>query len=467
MKNTYRVFLGALLTIFISACGGGGDAEGGVSNGSGVTTRPEPYPSYPYQPDITFGTTPNYGASIIDWGLYQSSASVAHDVAVLSDGKYLTTGVVQFGYPEAGRFLFVARYLSNGQLDSSFGINGIVKIRRNTSRGRRILPLPNGQFLVAADDGGEICVIRFNADGSVDSTFADKGWFHYISLKVENPVSLLLDSKQRLLVVADGGTVLRLSYDGVLDPTWATAGVSTTLYKKISEPMSALIQTDGKILVSGRLAAVGSHGFATVTRFNEDGTFDASFGADQDGTVRYSYDNGPIKSVWALFSTMQLDSDGKITAGGMSWLHSYTIGYDVLAKFNPDGSVDTTFGNNGQVVTSWDLPAVGIPVVMASSVQDSQGRITTVSSIRIPYKVNEDLNLLTTVTALARYLPNGQLDTSFGVDGRRVIYKANDGYNNNPSHQMNSIKLDSANRYIMAGAGSQTMARPSIVRMLP
>jgi uncharacterized delta-60 repeat protein len=146
-------------------------------------------------------------------------------------------------------------------------------------------------------------------------------------------------------------TVARYNANGSLDTTFGTNGQSSTTFGYSSESaISVAIQPDGKIVVGGAGANFinnfPSRDFV-IARFNPDGSLDPTFDGDGKMIIDFNSILSPFYNEY--FSVLKIGSDGKIVAGG----YSINGGVDarwVLARINPDGSLDTTFGTGGKVV---------------------------------------------------------------------------------------------------------------------
>jgi uncharacterized delta-60 repeat protein len=239
----------------------------------------------------------------------------------------------------------------NGILDLSFGTNGIVVLDAGNSNNttRDIAIQPDGKILMAG--------------------------FSTTSINLFN--------------------VVRLNPDGSLDNSFGTNGVASTALASTSIASSIALQQDGKIIAGGHTWGGESNGFALI-RYNSDGSLDNSFGNSGITTTHFSGKN-------AIGKSLAIQADGKIILGG----HSYTIFNDdddfAVARYNPDGSIDQTFGTNGAVFTTFGVNRDWINSIALQA----DGKILAggFSSNRM---------------ALARYLTDGSLDPTFGTNGLAV-----------------------------------------------
>ena len=156
------------------------------------------------------------------------------------------------------------------------------------------------------------------------------------------------------------------------------------------------LQPDSKIVVAGLGVSGPSPGFG-LARFNPDGTFDASFGSG--GTVITEFSNGA--------AALALQPDGKIVvAGGTRVTFPAPVDF-ALARYNPDGALDATFGSGGKVVTDFGGANEG---AKALAVQPD-GKIVMAGT-------SSDGALSSFKFAVARYNPDGSLDSTFGAGGK-------------------------------------------------
>jgi len=123
--------------------------------------------------------------------------------------------------------------------------------------------------------------------------------------------------------------------------------VVITIFAYTSIASDVALQVDGKIIVAGHTWSGAENQFA-LARYNSNGALDSSFG--NSGIVSSSFSTNN-----AIARTMKIQSDGKIVVAG----HIYTLNNDfdefAIARYNTDGSPDATFGNTGQVTTSFGI----------------------------------------------------------------------------------------------------------------
>jgi len=339
--------------------------------------------------DTTFGIDGWSKVSITG----EAKNDFANSIAIQSDGKIVLAG---YSIDSSQQKAFaVARLNSNGVIDSSFGNNGSLGffIAGGDAYGdeaNSVAIQSDGKIVIAGYSGGHffksfyqlnraLAVVRLNPDGTFDNTFGIGGEARIQILEDStgskgNAVVIQSDGK----IVVAGNTILHNTYfsvtrinpDGSLDNTFGTNG-SNMFYLSGGDTTvgmicnSAAIQNDGKIVLGGYYS--GGSNFA-LARVNPNGSIDDSFGLNGSEIVpkiaQYSYINFTGTSV-------AIQSDGKILEGGyVGGLNDFT-----LACFNPDGTIDSTFGSNG-----WALAHAGadnIAEYMNGMAIDQDGKIVT------------------------------------------------------------------------------------------
>jgi uncharacterized delta-60 repeat protein len=186
---------------------------------------------------------------------------------------------------------------------------------------------------------------------------------------------------------------------GVMDARFSMDGVQSSVFTTSGTPRNTqgrdtVVQPDGKIVVVG-FGHNGTSNDTVLARFLPDGTPDASFGTN--GQVRTDFGGDD-----ACYS-VALQADGKIVVGGEANLDGF---YDfALARYHPDGSLDTSFGGDGMVTTNWFVGSDDVRTVLIQP----DGKIIAAGTAGTP----------TVFTfAVARYLADGTLDSTFGTGGK-------------------------------------------------
>lgn len=352
--------------------------------------------------DPTFGTGGKVTTAI---GSLDDSA---YSVAVQSDGKIVTAGMARNG----GRSdIAVVRYNADGSLDTAFGSTGKVTVSLSSGDDVALsLALQaDGKIIVAGyatNSTRDVALVRFNANGSLDTSFNGTG-------KVVTTVGTGSDTGRCVVVQSDGKivvagdaligsaadiVVLRYNANGSLDTSFnGTGKVTTAIGIGNDSAYSVALQTDGKIVVAGDSFNGSDYDFALV-RYHADGSLDTTF--NSTGKVITAIGTGDDDAF-----SVAIDANGKIVvAGGASSGGAYSF---AVARYTTTGALDTSFGGTGKVSTSIS----GIDELARTMAVQSNGKIV------LGGYSNNGSNQ---VFALARYQPDGSLDTSFGVgaDGK-------------------------------------------------
>ena len=379
-------------------------------------------------PDRSFGTL---GSAVLTFpgGLFIDEAFP--DVKLLPNGKLLVSASVDTG-TSAAIDMGVMRLNPDGSIDTSFGIAGA-------------------------------SIIGFNRAGSDNTDFV---------------LGMAVQSDGRILLVGDaaGGTggidmaVVRLNANGSLDTSFGTGGKTTVAFdlgataaRRADQAVEIAVQADGGILIGGT-AATAAGGVMAIARLTSGGTLDTSFDGDGKRTLDFGSGLADVSIAYGVLPS----SDG---------LHSYVVGAATLAgnqdygiaRLLNDGSPDTSFAGDGTFTFGFDiggtlsdaatqiielpggkLLACGATLIALPSNGDfSCMRVLangTVDSNFLPTLIPFDLNsqasdeayaatvdtherivlagrasagsVFSFDIAVARLLPSGQVDPSFGIDGR-------------------------------------------------
>jgi uncharacterized delta-60 repeat protein len=216
---------------------------------------------------------PGNGVVLTDFGANEVGSSVA----LQPDRKIVVAGAASRNSSGIGTIALV-RYNQDGSADTSFGSGGIVTAAL-TSEARDLALQPNGKIVVVGqsrtsfDVAMHFAVVRCNPDGSLDATFGTGGTVT-TDLGVAHSVELQAEGKIVVAGTIDGDfALMRYNPDGSVDDTFGTDGkVITDLVDN-----RLALQPDGKILVAGSSSNGTDSDFA-LARYNPDGSLDASFG---------------------------------------------------------------------------------------------------------------------------------------------------------------------------------------------
>lgn len=216
-----------------------------------------------------------------------------------SDGKFVLAG----GMRGKGA---VARFLSDGSIDLSFGQGGLVELGASLPDGTTATGIAlqaDGKILAAWNLGADAKVFRLNADGSFDPSFGSGGMAsHFMRLFSTVSVNVTVRDDGRIIVAGmDSNSNIEfalLKPDGSLDPSFGNQGIARDDNAR-GFLFSTTQQPDEKLLV------VSGQG---LSRFNKDGTRDSDF--NQTGSLAFDYSTSGL--VWSALGL----PNGKILVGG-------------------------------------------------------------------------------------------------------------------------------------------------------
>ncbi|MCA1539953.1 VCBS repeat-containing protein [Bradyrhizobium sp. NBAIM32] len=388
---------------------------------------------------VTVGND-NEAPTFVGDGMTRTAIGPADDfgrgVAVQPDGKILVAGS---SFNGTGVDFAVVRYDVDGRLDTTFGSNGKVvsDFGGADDNGYSVVVNPNGKILVAGYTGSgadsDFAIVRFNADGSLDTGFGDGGKVITDLLVDDFGQSVALQSDGSIVVSGysfNGSSfdfaIVRYSADGSLDTTFNGDGRVTTAVAFHDASYSVALQPDGKIIAAGHsFTGNGPNDFAIV-RYNPDGSLDTSFGGDGTVTTDFGGTNDVGQSV-------AVQADGKIVVAGISQTGPNA---DIaVVRYNADGSLDTSFAGDGTVRTS----------VVAGSDVGSSVTIQPDGKILV---AGNSFNGSNTDFTLVRYNTDGSLDTTFGIGGTvttQIGAGSDEGY---------SVKLQPDGKILVSGYSS-------------
>jgi uncharacterized delta-60 repeat protein len=318
--------------------------------------------------------------------------NIARAVALQSDGKIVVGGTS--GVVDTTAELAVARYNTDGSLDPSLGTGG--KVLMNVSNGlgdgiRGLAVQPDGKILGVGAAGGENLLIRFNANGSLDSSFGNGGTSQPVLGDSGHLFTMRLLSNGTFLAAGTGSNgatqedflVARFTSTGDLDTTFGTGGLVTTAITALNDLVFDMAVTGtGQIILAGEansgdvLGVTGDTHFA-LARYNANGSLDTAFGTagvvDDNLTANQDEARGIV-----------LQANGKIVVAGPrdgSNVHADpTAGSMAVIRYNADGTRDTTFGTGGVATTTAGGSAAGARDIAL----DSDGRIVVCGGANMP-----------------------------------------------------------------------------------
>ncbi|MBK8464799.1 MAG: proprotein convertase P-domain-containing protein [Chloracidobacterium sp.] len=275
--------------------------------------------------------------------IFPGDRAIANSIALQADGKIVAAGEYS---PSSTWGFALARYNTDGTLDTSFGANGRVVTPIDTQATANAVAVQSDGKIVAAGGSGNVfdyrvTVVRYNTDGTIDTTFGGTGIVRPQTGSAQ-AISIQSDGK---IIIAGHTTdfaLIRYNADGTLDTSFGGTGIVSTTVGGSSA--SVAIQPNGRIVAAGETYNGTNYDYALV-RYKTDGSLDTSF----NGTGIVKTPVGPSHD-WA--NSVAIQSDGKIVAAGKSY--SAAVGQDTgfsLVRYNADGSLDSTFDGDGKLIS--------------------------------------------------------------------------------------------------------------------
>lgn len=299
----------------------------------------------------TNGTLDNsFGTAGIDSTM---SLSFFRSIIIQTDGKIIAAG-------KGGNGFAVARYNTNGILDNTFGTGGkVTTTMAGNDYVNAIALQTDGKIVAVGGANGYFGIARYTSDGALDTTFGTGGKIIlYIGGYSGEAKSLAIQADGKIIVAGNANSkivVTRYDVNGVVDNTFGTAGVVfTNVTSYTDEGNAVVIQPDGKIVVAGD-SYNGSKRSFTIVRYTANGILDNAFGTNGIDTTYY----GDA----AFANAIMLQPDGKIVIAGKS---NYSGWGFTLVRYTTNGSLDNTFGTGGIVFTYSGATSGANGVVMQS-----------------------------------------------------------------------------------------------------
>jgi uncharacterized delta-60 repeat protein len=304
--------------------------------------------------DTTFGTG---GTRLIDLG----GEDNVLEIAVQPDGKIAATGYSILGTQE----FVVLRMEPDGAMDTAFSGDGIVRtpVGATASAANDLGLTADGKLVVVGvghntAGNAAFAVVRYQSSGQLDATFGgdgivltDFGSFDDAATAVAiQPDGKVVVAGYSLVGAGYDFAIARYNVDGSLDTSFSGDGLQTTNFGfPLDRALDVVIQPDGRIVVVGHNSNTTNANFL-LARYLPDGELDASFynlPFRSPGKISTDF-NGAEDSVDAVALQWHAD-DWKIVAAGSAFdAGEFQFG---LARYHSNGTLDTTFGSGGRQTT--------------------------------------------------------------------------------------------------------------------
>ncbi|NOU43388.1 MAG: DUF4347 domain-containing protein, partial [Methyloglobulus sp.] len=282
--------------------------------------------------DTSFGTG---GKVTVGVG---SSTDEAYAVTIQADGKIIVAGRSHNG---SSMDFAVIRLNTNGSLDTNFAGTGkvMVDFAGTTEDTQTVIVQPDGKIIIGGTSNSLFALARLNSDGSLDTSFGTGGKVTTdATVAADSGYSLALQSDGKILMAGAGNNnfvLVRYNSNGSVDTSFGLSGKVETDMGGTDYGRSVVVNSDGTILVSG----YSSFGDFALVKYTSTGTLDTTFGS---GTGKALTDiSGSDVAV-----DMVVQSDGKIILGGYngsfnSTLVRYNVNGTLDTSFGNGGKVTT------------------------------------------------------------------------------------------------------------------------------
>lgn len=369
--------------------------------------------------DTTFANGEGYQSYIV--GL-QDQSDLAYAMTMHGNGKFLVGGSAGMGLTMSDTGVININH--DGSIDTTFGNAGITILSLGNTPVSQFADLElYGEKIIAGGlvqqglTGWDYAAVRYNSNGTLDTTFGNGGFATASPTSTDYVTSMTVQPDGKVLLTGRGDyggakpyniTTVRFTADGILDTTFGGTGIVRYASGTNDEGSDIVVQSDGKIVIVGRAEYQGNSHFVLL-RYNSDGTLDTTF--NSTGIV-----NTQIGDSSQAFG-VAIQPDGKLVVAGTTNALATTDNAAVVARYNSDGTLDTTFGGSNGIVIKNNGPNNsgngygGFETLRRVAIQPD-GKIVTAGATE---PVSQDgTNFHVT---LMRFTPDGALDTTFDSDG--------------------------------------------------
>ncbi len=350
-----------------------------------------------------FGALNSNGSPIGTIGGAQASVNRYTALMRASDGSLYAAG-------QANQTMMVTKFLPTGATAPGFGTSGnVLAPFARASGANGVAVSTDGSVVIGGFAGiGDMAVARILPSGGLDTGFGLPGRQLVLASSVNGSdnASAIAFSGSKIIVGGSYGKndnngdefgVLQFNSDGTLDTNFASGGAFTFQGTGFDSISAIAVQSDGKIIAAG--SSSGDTSDYIVFRLNADGSLDSSFGTNGMATIHFGGNSADFAE------GVLIQPDGKIVVGGTTSVNSQTTGQDFgLARLNSNGSLDSSFGTGGLVVTD------------IGGGQSDHLRGIALAGTQI-VAVGDTLSNGSPEFALVKYNSNGQIDTTFSGGG--------------------------------------------------
>ncbi len=279
----------------------------------------------------------------------------SYDSEIQPNGKIIIVG--NDNSFASGSSCIITRYLPNGTIDNSFGNNGVVSVLIDDYCTGSAIALQNdGKIVVAGtsykpagnNQASEIMVLRLNIDGNLDTTFGTNGITSINlndsqtinSIAIQSDGKIVAGGEIENLAISNINTfgLVRFLNNGDIDTTFGTNGYTCTSGINGGRILDLKLTDDDKIIAVGNNTPYSTEHL--IVKYDSNGNIDNTFGLNGNGIVQ-----GQINNL-STFTKCVIKNNAIYVSGATS-----NSKYNALiAKYNLDGMLDSNFGNNGLIV---------------------------------------------------------------------------------------------------------------------
>jgi uncharacterized delta-60 repeat protein len=387
----------------------------------------------------------------------QFGAGAAQSYGIYRDD--LTGHIYAVGFANngaSGDDIAIVRFNADGSRDFNFGNQGQVLTTIAPANGGDYAEdvtggLIGGEFkliVVGESWNGtnyDISVVRYNADGSLDTSFGGDGTVTagFPANQDDKAYRVVFDNSTGQTLVAgstyngvsDEFALVRFNQDGSLDSTFGNLGMVNAQFGTNDVATGLAIDAGRNIVVGGSSQSAATGFDFVAARFRETGVLDPSFNASA-GFIRVNVSSGPGDD---FASSLRIDGAGQIVIGG-TVTNGSTTDFGLI-RLQPSGTLDDTFAGTGKAVVPI---AANQDDALNDIAIDSQGRIIAVGTTHVGTFPNSRFN-----TVVVRFDPAGGLDSAFGTGGITVTQLSNKI--NDAADDARAVTVDDADNVLVAG----------------
>lgn len=370
-----------------------------------------------------------------------TTAVTVTDLLLQTDGKILLSGKY-FSNADA---LFIIRLNANGTFDTTFSGDGFqgASIDVNFSSSGKIALQSDGKiiqmdsFYNNTTDNEDMLLVRYTANGDLDNTFFNgSAGFTLAFNSFNDRVGFMSITNNKLFISGNAETTVvdnnmafgRYNLNTfTADTTFGTNGLKqlNVAFPTYEEVIQSVVQSDNKVVVLTKIY-VNNLFFNGLQRFNENGSLDTTFGANGKLALGFYFTE---------FNALAVDNANNIIIYGYQSLSS-----GFVLRITPAGAFDTTFGNQG--ITYFENDIDFLPRINSIKIAPNNKIILGGGNV-----VNNIIDYL-----LIRINANGTIDTTFGDNGISLVGL------NNVSEIITDLEVLSDGKIVAVGRTNENFA---------